>query len=277
MGAIVLLAPRAAHSATAGPGLPADFIALNLHAAGFNLRAWLRPGSGEMLHVFIEGDGSIWRDFNRPAFNPTPRNPVSARLAADTPLPAPVLYVARPGQYVSDAELRRLSARWWTSHRYAPPVVEAMCGVIEQGLQRSQTSSLGLYGHSGGGALAVLAAANLRENLSLVATVASPLDTAAWAELHRGSLADSMNPTTVARQLRDCPQFHLSGTRDEIVPTRILDSWLAELQPLPEWVKRVVVAGADHQGPWVKSWRLALARALAKALGRLNFSERRDA
>jgi len=53
------------------------------------------------------------------------------------------------------------------------------------------------------------------------------------------------------------PQIHLTGGRDSVVPPRVLDSWLAELQPLPSWIRRIVAPDAGHQGPWLQAWRLA--------------------
>lgn len=267
LGALSMWASPAVAAAT-GPDLPADFTPLNLHAGGFSLRAWLRPGQGQLLHVFIEGDGQIWDASQRSSFDPTPRHSVAARLAADAPRPDPVLYLARPGQYASPEELRRLSPQWWTSHRYARPVVEAIAKAALEGRRRSSAAKLGLYGHSGGGALAVLAAAGMLEEVSLLASVASPLDTQAWASSFAGqSLPHSLNPKDVARQVREVPQFHLSGGRDNTAPTAVLDAWLQELEPLPPWIQRIVVPAADHQGPWLQPFRQALAGVRAGVNG----------
>lgn len=261
LAGLLCLWPGRAHGAQ--PVLSSDFIELNLRANGFNLRAWLRPGANEFLHVFIEGDGNIWDDVHKPSFDPTPGNSVSALLANDTPRPGHVLYLARPGQYASQVELQSLSGKWWSSHRYAPEVVQAMVQAV-QGIQlRCKTSRLGLYGHSGGGALAVLAAPQLAPDL--LGTVASPLDLDTWTAMFRGgNLPFSLDPKSVALKVRDIAQIHLCGGRDKVVPPPVLDAWLRQLEPLPPWVVRKLVPQAGHLGPWLSAWRLSLASALLK-------------
>lgn len=248
----------------ASPGLPANFAPVTLRGSGPRLRAWLRSGQGDMLHVFIEGDGHIWQK-GYPNTDPTPREPISARLAADTPIPAPVLYLARPGQYASAAELEQLSSKWWTSHRYSQVVVDAVTSRVLEAMLLSGCSRIGLYGHSGGGVLAVLAAAALADKTSLVGTAGSPLDTEHWGKRYdaRG-LPESLNPKTVAKKIAGIRQFHLSGERDKVVPSSVLDSWLDELRPLPAHIERVIVPDAAHKGPWLMPWRITMAKAVHK-------------
>lgn len=266
VGALACLSgPAAGRAALRELKLGPAFVALNLHAGRFSLRAWLRQGGSDFLHVFIEGDGDITGRDHLPAFDPTPAVSVAASLAKDVPANHSVLYLARPGQYASREELAGLSAKWWTSHRYAEPVVEAISRAIQQMLTRSGCAKMGVYGHSGGGALAVLAAPSLGESLRLLGTVASPLDTHLWTQkYYGGSLAFSLNPLMAAESLRGLPQLHLSGAKDALVPTPVLDSFLARLAPLPDYIERIVVPGAGHQGPWLMPWRKALAGAFSR-------------
>ena len=249
--------PLPASAQTRGHPELKDFTPLCLRAGKFTLSAWIREGRGDTLRVFIAGDGPAWASDGLASSNPTPRHSVSALLAADMPRTDPVLYLARPGQYAPQEELRRLSPVWWTSHRYAAEVVQAVSIAVREAQQRCSASKVALYGFSGGGALAVLAAPALLPDLTCLGTIASPLDTALWTRLLGSkALPHSLNPKTVAAQLFSVPQIHLAGGRDTVVPPQVLDSWLSELQPLPEWIRRVIVPEAEHQGPWLQTWRV---------------------
>jgi hypothetical protein len=246
----------------------ADFTPLRLRGGSFTLHAWLRPGKGEILHVFIAGDGPVRGK------DPTPRHAISALLAADMPRSEHVLYLARPGQYASSAVQEQLDPKWWTSHRYAPEMAQAVSDTAQEAQRRCSLSRLALYGHSGGGALAVLAAPSLLPSLCCLGTVASPLDTELWTRLlGTKPLAHSLNPKNMARRLLSVPQLHLTGGRDTVVPFQVLDSWLSELQPLPPWIRRVMAPAAGHQGPWLQAWRVAHAalfpsKDIASGIGR---------
>lgn len=72
----------------------------------FILYGQFRPGTGDVLRVYIEGDGHAWQSRTRPSADPTPHNPVGLRLALADPSPAPLLYLARPCQYARGEVLR---------------------------------------------------------------------------------------------------------------------------------------------------------------------------
>ena len=201
--------------------------------------------------MFIAGDG--------PRSNPTPKRSIAALLAADMPS-APVLYLARPGQDASSAALKQLDPKWWTSHRYAPEMVQAISAAVLEAQERCSVSKLALCGYSGGRALAVLAAPSLLPALTYLGTIASPLDTELWTQLlGTNALRHSLNPKSVAKQLFSVPQLHLAGGKDTVVPPGVLDSYLEELQPLPSHIRRVIVPDAVHQEPWLQLWRSAHA------------------
>lgn len=261
ISALGFAVPSVAFSAS--PSLSSNFAPLTVKCGIFKLRTWFRQGTSDVLHVFIEGDGNVWNKYDEPSADPTPLNPVSSRLASDSPLPQSVLYIARPGQYAPLSELRALSSKWWTTHRYAREVADSMRICVDMYLKRSGCKLLGIYGHSGGGVLAALIAPEFAGSLSLLGTVASPLDTAYWAKKYNPyGLYGSLNPKDIAKDLAAIPQIHLTGAEDKIVPSSVLDSWLQELQPLPPAIRRIVVPGANHQGPWLYSWRIALAEAM---------------
>ena len=73
------------------------------------------------LFVYLEGDGRPWRG-NRPADDPTTRNPVALQLLAQTPFPA--IYVSRPCyQEMNDPGC---TSSTWTDARYSEAMVNSM-------------------------------------------------------------------------------------------------------------------------------------------------------
>ena len=94
----------------------------------FTLYGLLRPGlssDSKILRVYIEGDGHAWESRTRPSADPTPRNAVTLRLAMADPGPGPVLYLARPCQYIQGDDRRLGSKRYWTSARLGPEVMNS--------------------------------------------------------------------------------------------------------------------------------------------------------
>lgn len=221
-------------------------------AAGpFTLIGW-RRGAGPVLIAYLEGDGFAWVSRTRASDDPTPLHPTGLRLAAADPSPA-VLYLGRPCQYVQPAEARNCSDRYWTDHRFAPEVVEAVNRALDQAKAQAGAGRLVLIGYSGGGAVAALAAAR-RSDVAAWATVASPLDSGAWTRHHEVSpLSGSLDPTTDAPRLAALPQIHFAGAEDETVPAAIVRSFLAREGPGFE-SRLVVVPGADHGCCWARRW-----------------------
>lgn len=208
---------------------------------------------GQAIHVYIEGDGLAWISVSIPSPDPTPLNPVALRLAAQDSA-CNVLYLGRPGQYGDTL----VDARYWLGARFAPEVIDSYVAV----LRTQPAPMLRLTGYSGGGAVAALVAARLREAgrpVELV-TVAGNLDPATWARRRKLSpLAASLNPVEVAPALADVPQLHLTGSRDRQVPGWVLEAFLARL-PGRDCV-RVVTVDADHGGPWAEALGAAPAPA----------------
>jgi hypothetical protein len=163
---VLLLAPIL----LAGCATPADRMDAEARSSGF-ARAVIegigfrhvvytngRNAAGGALHVYIDGDGSPYVDRWTVASDPTSRNPLMLRLMALDA--APAVYVGRPC-YVGQATDPPCSPLDWTLARFSERVVESLARVIEQ--QRAATGAAGLelFGHSGGGTLAVLIAARV--------------------------------------------------------------------------------------------------------------------
>lgn len=229
-----------------------------IRAAGFSLTVFenthrLQPELGNdsaddnVLHVYLEGDGTPWRYNVITMADPTPRNPLMLRLMArDT---SPAVYVGRPcynGTYSDSGCHMGL----WTSGRYSSSVVQSMASAIRVLAKRHKAKQLWLMGHSGGGALAMLLADELPQ-VTRVVTIAGNLDTDAWTKHHGYSgLFDSMNPATQPVLSPDIWQWHFIGGRDSVIPRQILR---------PVILRQVNVSGFEFPGfthgcCWERVW-----------------------
>lgn len=223
------------------------------------LAGYARVGSGP-LWVFIEGDGLAWISPTQPSLNPTPLDPVALRLAAIDPAEN-VLYLARPGQYLS----AKVPGKYWLGARFAPLVVSTVQAAVEQHARLSGADQVVLVGYSGGGALAAMVAARMSGGADLhvagLVTVAGNLDHVAWTErLGLSPLAESLNAADVAAQLVSVPQLHLVGTLDNQVPAAVLESFLRRVADDRCVVIHRVRLG--HGGPWEDAWREARSQPL---------------
>ena len=230
-------------------------------AQPFVLYGLYRPGSSarpDVLRVYIEGDGHAWESRTRPSGDPTPHNPVALRLAALDPGPDPVLYLARPCQYVQGKDRRHCAQRYWTSARLGQEVITALDAAITQARDACGARHVLLTGFSGGGGAAALLAAQ-RRDVVFLGTVAGMLDTDAWTRLQGISpLAGSLNPISVAPALRHMPQRHMSSRADAVMPPEISAAFCraaGQAQSCEE------VPGMAHGGPWQNIWhRYSAAR-----------------
>mgnify|MGYP003047096908 CR=1 FL=1 len=220
----------------------------------FVLFGLYRPGFSphhEILHVYIEGDGHAWESRIRPASDPTPLNPVALRLAMFDTGPAPVLYLARPCQYVQGEDRRYCSKRYWTSARLGQEVIDSLDTAISQAKAACGAEKVVLVGFSGGGGAAALLSAK-RQDVVFLGTIADNLDTEAWTQLQGVSpLAESLNPIAVASHLRHLPQRHLSSRADTIMPPKISAAFCRATRQ-PE--SCVVISRVAHGGLWQKYW-----------------------
>ena len=220
----------------------------------FTLYGLLRPGlspHSKILRVYIEGDGHAWESRTRPSEDPTPRNPVALRLAMADLGPDPVLYLARPCQYVQGEDRRQCSTRYWTSARLGPEVINSLDAAITQAKAACGAEQIALVGFSGGGGAAALLAA-MRPDVVFLGTVAGNLDIDAWADLQGVSqLAESLNPKAVAPSLQHLPQRHLSSYTDAVMLPEISEGFCRAVNK-PE--SCVVISGVPHGGPWQRFW-----------------------
>ncbi len=230
------------------------FRPLLLDGRGFWLAAFFKPAKsagGDSLHVYLEGDGSPWLSRWRIAEDPTPRDPVMLRLmASDT---APALYLGRPCYY-GHARDPGCSPELWTYRRYAPEVVDSLAAGLRGFLRRHRYRRLALFGHSGGGALALLLAPRFPETRA-VATLAGNLDTAVWTAYHGYSpLTGSLNPADTAPV--GVAEYHYLGAGDQVVPARVFGPIAERRFPGGS----VILPKYDHSCCWEDIWETILKR-----------------
>ena len=173
----------------------------------------------QTLHVYLEGDGSPWRYRVLVMPDPTPRNPLMLRLMSVDETPS--IYVGRPC-YNGFASEPECDNSLWTSARYSEPVVNSMASAIRSQIKRHGAKRVWLFGHSGGGALAMLIAREVPQVTRLI-TLAGNLDTDAWTDHHRYTpLYSSINPATEPALREDIWQWHLVAGRDTVLPVELI-------------------------------------------------------
>ena len=198
-------------------------------AGGFDLTVFenaalaARDGAVEagkgVLHVYLEGDGTPWMYHVLVTADPTPRRPLMLQLMALDPSPA--VYVGRPC-YNGTSRDEGCEDELWTSARYSALVVDSMAAGVRALLERHDVAAVRLFGHSGGGTLALLLAARVPGTTDVV-TVAGNLDPDAWTAYHGYTpLRDSLNPAEEPPLGVGVRQWHLVGGADTVVPSTIV-------------------------------------------------------
>ena len=221
----------------------------------FDLK-WFSRGAGPVLRAYIEGDGKAWLNRRRPSSDPTPDHAAAFELAVRDPGQA-VAYLARPCQFTQGDERRNCQPPFWTSARFAEPVVADLSAALDSAMQAAGANRLELVGYSGGGAAALLVAAR-RDDVDRVITVAGNLDHSFWTRLHRVSpLRHSLNPADEADRLQAVDQVHLVSDGDAVMPPAVAESYVGRMAD-PARVRIVTVPGIAHTGDWGP----ALARVL---------------
>lgn len=231
-----------------------------LSSAQFDLVVFSKPlkQAKPVLVIYIEGDGRAWKTASLPSDNPTPTNSLALRLAIQDPRPA-VAYLARPCQYIT-LPGRGCLEKLWTNARFSTAVIETMNEAVEKLKRQYGASELILIGYSGGGAIATLIASK-RTDIKSIITVAGNLDTDAWVRLYGlEPLSESVNPASVARSIRNIPQIHYVGAKDDVIPPAISQSFLQKMGS-PNRAKIIELPNYGHVCCWTERWTELLTDA----------------
>lgn len=249
LGMLALMLAACAHQSPDNIAREHGFRASLVKGQDFSHREYFREGTGDILHVYIEGDGRPFVSRTLVARDPTPFNtPMLELMAMDS---APSLYVGRPCYFQTQDPA--CSPLLWTHRRYAPEVVRSMNAVIDQHTESYR--QVALFGHSGGGTLAMLLARR-RQDVAAVVTLAGNLDIDAWTRYHDYTpLEGSTNPATQPALAASVTQLHLVGEEDKNIRPDMLQPTV-ERQPNAELR---VIDSVDHSCCWVRYWPALLA------------------
>jgi hypothetical protein len=219
-------------------------ILLNRAAAGPN-----RPNAEPFarLQIYLAGDGNPWLNRSTTAADPTARKPLVMHLLAQDPTPA--LYLGRPC-YDGFASEPQCSPKFWTSHRYSDTVISSMAAALKRLPLYTHAEDIRLIGYSGGGAIAMLLAAQL-PRVSTVITLAGNLDHAAWTQLHGYSpLFGSLNPATADALPESITQLHFIAAQDRNIPPELFPTSLLRHRK----TQKMILQGYSHRCCWLKDW-----------------------
>jgi len=162
--------------------------------------------------------------------------------------PAPSVYIGRPC-YFGFAHDPNCNSAYWTAKRFAPEVIESIGSVLQSEVARVHASRIEIYGHSGGGTLAVLLAARIT-GVTRVIAIAPTLDIAAWSALHGYTpLLGSLNPAELS--LRSLPIVYLVGSADTNTPPAFVEAAAARTGTRDS-VR--VIQGYTHNCCWQQLW-----------------------
>ena len=203
--------------------------------------------SGELLHVYLDGDGTPWQNNRWVSYDPTARNPLILRLMVQDSTPS--ILLGRPCYYGLSQSLN-CDKKYWTSHRYSKQIVSSMSHVLRQWLQQHNFKQVVLIGYSGGGSLAMLIASNIQQ-VTKVVTVAANLNIDSWSTFHGyPKLENSLNPADETKLFPKIKQFHFAGAEDKIVPAAIIKQF-SENQTNARYFEFL---GVDHACCWEQKW-----------------------
>ncbi len=226
--------------------VPSSHSAPVLNSTPHRLQALLPQAPvGEVLRVYLEGDGHAWATPSSPSLDPTPHSPLVVQLALQDTRPA--AYVARPCQFVSEPSCH---PRLWTRERFAQPALASLLSALDQLKALTGAQQLELIGYSGGATMALLAAAQ-RDDVLAVQTLAGNLDPSAWTTLLRLSPLEGLTPLDYRQRLTQIPQRHLIGRQDRVLPPELAHGYATKLAGR---CVQVIEVDATHQQGWPQAW-----------------------
>lgn len=233
----------------------------DLQAGYFSLRLFERiHDRGGIANIYIEGDDV------RTGIDPTPQTPVSLMLAAKDKA-ANVIYIARPCQYKgrfhafkqTSGEANGCSFEYTKTKRFAPEVIASYNSALDELKRRWNITNFNIYGHSGGGAIAAILAAERNDILTLT-TIAGIMDTDSYSarllepkhSKHLG-FEGSLNPADSAATVKNIPQIHYVGDADTIIPTASLNAFMNMMGPT-NCAQIEIIKDATYTEGWTEKW-----------------------
>lgn len=224
-----------------------------LHSPPFSLYSLsdTRQCEDREMRVYIEGDGFAWRTRSQLSNDPTPINPLAAKLMSIDPSHCKV-YLARPCQYTQESQC---SSQYWSDRRFSPEVIQSYIEALDQIKKSYGIKTFTLIGYSGGGAVAALSTSK-RNDVKQLISIAGNLDIEAWINYHHlSSLEGSLNPADEHKALSMIKQLHFIGGKDKIVPKAIFESYRNKLDRDTPLIL-FNCSECTHSEGWETQWKM---------------------
>ena len=223
-----------------------------IQTQAFDLTAFTRiQNNHQPIRVYIEGDGFAWVNKQQQSSDPTPHQALALQLASIDPYPN-IIYMARPCQYQQTN--RACDTHYWGDKRFAIEVIKSMQQALDA--LNINHSAIELVGYSGGGAIAILMAADRTDVLN-IRTIAANLDHIYVNQFHHVALMpDSLNAIDFAQKNSKITQIHFIGLQDTVIPPETAKRYLKKSKSSSI---RLVEVQAGHQFGWLEKWLELLA------------------
>lgn len=213
--------------------------------------------NGEILHIYIEGDGVPWSNRYTISKDPTPGNPLALKLMSQDANLA--IYIGRPCYFGNHSSFP-CSETQWTNGRYGEDIIDSMEVAINSYITHHKINKIILIGYSGGSVIASLLANRMPET-QLYITIAGNLDIKAWTNYHGYSELDqSLNPTVVLKN-KDITGVHLMGKKDSNVPPHLNEQFIKQTDGIP-----IIFPNFDHICCWEQNWNDTLIKIKSDSL-----------
>lgn len=216
-----------------------DFRFQTVTAPPYIVASWYKIQSpGQVLRVYIEGDGTVLNEDGSVSQNPTPTDTFLRSMASADPNPN-VAYLGRPCQYLQAGPC---SEEDWTSGRYSSKIVDSMEETIYGLMKKARTDQVVLIGYDGGAQIAGLIAVRFPQDHVEVITIGGILDQYAWTQYHKyPPLIKSMNLADYKKRFATLKQHHFVGGKDEVVPLFLVKEFVLDDKVI------TLVPGATHE------------------------------
>lgn len=208
------------------------------------------------LFIYIEGDGCAWVSKYRLSNNPTPRDPLTLKLAALDPNHN-IIYIARPCQFTPLNLDKNCESKYWSQARYSLPVVQSINQVIDN-FKLTKQQPVHLIGYSGGATIAGIIASQ-RSDIASIRTIAGNLDHDAVSEFHQTTkLDESLNLIDFTKDINHIPQIHYIGRNDQIIPAYVIEKFTDKINQQHNKLNcssHTVFNNLDHYHGWEQAWQ----------------------
>jgi hypothetical protein len=192
--------------------------------------------------LYIEGDGNAFITYGIPSGDPTPKDMMLFKLAANDPSPN-VIYIGRPCQY----HRAGCGIDDWTTLRFTKDKINEINHVVDILKGTHQISSIELVGFSGGAYFAAHLAAQ-RCDVTGFRSLAGNMDLDAIRDHYKaGPLSSAGFADT-----QNIPQLHLASLDDQVVPVKLIQSYMVKNNISP--ASLLIVDGPTHATGWENFW-----------------------